>query len=55
VGTPNGPGSAAQLERELAPARRALGAERFGAAWAAGEATPLDQAIDAALEEGLDG
>jgi hypothetical protein len=35
----------------LAPARRALG-PAAAAAWAAGRATPLDEAVAAALDEG---
>lgn len=40
----------AELERALAPARAALGDEAFTAALAEGRATPLEQAIDLALE-----
>ena len=45
------PARAAQLERELAPARRALGPERFAAPWAAGRALPLEAAVAYALED----
>ena len=45
------PARAAQLERELAPARRALGPERFAAPWAAGRALPLEAAVASALED----
>jgi non-specific serine/threonine protein kinase len=51
VDAPPGPGEAELLERKLAPARRALGPERYAAAWAAGRALPLEAAVAYALEE----
>jgi non-specific serine/threonine protein kinase len=41
----------AWLERQLAPARAALDADRAAAAWTAGQGLPLEQALAEALEE----
>jgi non-specific serine/threonine protein kinase len=43
------PGGQADYERHVARVRAALGAARFAAAWAEGEAMPLDQTLEAAL------
>ena len=43
------PGSRATYERALAAARAQLGEEAFAAAWAAGRALTLEQAIAEAL------
>jgi hypothetical protein len=43
-----------QLERDAAATRAGLGATAFATAWAAGQATPLEQAIAVALEEDTD-
>jgi predicted ATPase/class 3 adenylate cyclase len=50
IGAPLTPEEHADQERLLAAARAALGEEAFAAAWAAGRAMPLEQAIAAALE-----
>jgi hypothetical protein len=43
------------LDRWLAPARQALGAEAAAAAWARGEALSLEQAIALAVEDAAGG
>jgi predicted ATPase/DNA-binding SARP family transcriptional activator len=53
IGVPRNPAAAARLEHDLAPARQALGAERYAAAWARGRATPPEQAVADALEDPL--
>jgi DNA-binding CsgD family transcriptional regulator len=45
------PAEREEVERWLAPARRALRAEAAAAAWAAGQALSLDEAVAAALED----
>jgi DNA-binding NarL/FixJ family response regulator len=49
MGTPLPPFWAADLERSLEPARQALSAEAWAAAWAAGRAMPLAHAVTEAL------
>ena len=46
--------SQAEFERHMAAVRAALGDEAFDAAWAAGRAMSLAQAIADALAEGAD-
>jgi len=52
LGAPMPPVDRPDHDRAVADARDALGDERFVAAWAAGRAMPLEQAIDEALSHG---
>ena len=49
TGAPSPPSAMADYERTVADARQALGSERFEAAWAAGAAMSLEEAVDLAL------
>jgi hypothetical protein len=49
IGAPLAPGERALQERSLAPVRAACGEEAFAAAWAAGAALSLEQALAEAL------
>jgi predicted ATPase/DNA-binding SARP family transcriptional activator len=51
-GVPLLPGPAAEIERQLAGLRAALGAARFGAGWEAGRAMSVEQAVAYALQSG---
>src|SRR5262249_21164847 len=46
---------AAEYERTVAEGRAALGDEAFAAAWAAGRAMSIDEAVEFALQDGHDG
>jgi hypothetical protein len=48
--TPRPPADVADYDRTLAALRAALGEEAFAAAWAAGQAMSLDEAVALALE-----
>ena len=50
IGARLSPTDRASLEHDLAELRAALGETAFAAAWAEGQRTPLDRAIDSALE-----
>jgi tetratricopeptide (TPR) repeat protein len=50
LGTPRPPEEQAECEQAIAALCAALGEEAFDAAWAAGQALPLDEAIALALE-----
>jgi predicted ATPase len=50
IGAPRSPLWRAEWERDLGAARAALGEEAFAAAWAAGRALPLEEAVAYALE-----
>jgi predicted ATPase/uncharacterized protein HemY len=50
ISAPIWPSDRAGYERSVARARARLGAAAFGAAWAAGQAMPLDQAIEEAQQ-----
>ena len=50
LGAPLAPADQAVLTREVASVRAALGPAAFAAAWAAGEALPLEQAVAEAAE-----
>jgi hypothetical protein len=54
IGAPRGPAAVVRLEQELALARQALDAERYAAAWAEGQAMPVEQAVAYALDEAPD-
>jgi non-specific serine/threonine protein kinase len=54
-GIPLDRGQAARYEHDLAVARAALGQAAFAAAWAAGEALTLEEAVAEALAEGTEG
>ena len=49
TGAPSPPSAMADYQRTIADARQALGPERFEAAWAAGAALSLEEAVDLAL------
>jgi DNA-binding NarL/FixJ family response regulator len=49
MGGPGSPARRANLERILAGAHHSLSAEAYAAAWAAGRAMPLDEAVDYTL------
>jgi tetratricopeptide (TPR) repeat protein len=51
IGRPRSPGDCAGEERPVAAARAALGEEAFAAAWAAGRALTIEQAVAEAMEE----
>jgi hypothetical protein len=51
LGTPMPPNGRAQYERDLAAMRAALGEETFTAAWAAGSAMTLEDAVQYALDD----
>jgi DNA-binding CsgD family transcriptional regulator len=51
IGAPPSPAERAVYERDLAAVHTRLGEEAFAAAWAAGRAMPLEQAIECALAE----
>jgi len=52
IGAPVPPADRADYERSVAAVRAQLDAAAFGAAWAEGRSTPLEQAITVALSEG---
>jgi hypothetical protein len=52
LGTPLPPIERPEFERSVAAARTALGEPAFAAAWSAGQAMPVEQAVCVALEEG---
>jgi predicted ATPase/DNA-binding XRE family transcriptional regulator len=52
LGTPLPPVDRAAYERSVAAARVQLGTDAFAAAWAEGQALPLEQAVDYALQVG---
>ena len=52
IGAPVPPADRADYERSVAAVRTQLDATAFGAAWAEGRSTPLEQAITVALSEG---
>jgi Tetratricopeptide repeat len=49
IGAPPAPAAQAELERRLARARHTLGEAKSAAAWAAGEAMPLEEVVAFAL------
>jgi hypothetical protein len=51
IGSRPAPAARATYERAMAQARAQLGAEAFAAAWVAGQAMSLEQAITDALSE----
>jgi hypothetical protein len=51
IGAPLPPPERATYDATVATARAALGEDTFAAAWAAGQALPLEQAIAEALGE----
>jgi ATP/maltotriose-dependent transcriptional regulator MalT len=51
TGTPSPPSTASDYARTVADARRMLGDEQFEAAWTAGAAMSLDEAVEYALAE----
>jgi hypothetical protein len=55
LGAPLAPNRREEWERELGAARAALGEAAFAAAWAEGQALPLEDAITLALQDGHDG
>jgi len=52
IGTPMGIGERATHDRAIAELRTVLDEDSFAAAWAAGHAMPLEEAIELALEDG---
>jgi predicted ATPase/DNA-binding SARP family transcriptional activator len=55
IGSPLSPSERADCERHVAAARAALGEEAFAAAWEAGRAMSLDDAVTLALDETQEG
>jgi hypothetical protein len=53
IGTPLPPSARATYDRAVAAVREALGADAFAAAWAEGQALPLEEAIAEALTEAV--
>ena len=51
IGAPLSPFERTELDTHTAAARTALGEEVFAAAWAQGRATPLNEAIEYALDK----
>jgi non-specific serine/threonine protein kinase len=53
TGAPSPPAAMTDYQRTVADARKALGTERFEAAWTAGDAMDLGEAVDLALADDL--